>query len=149
MPGPPPPRKNLTGTPRRRVVRVEPAAFTKVSALGVEEQRVNVIVEITSSPATWSALGDGYRVAVRIVTRQEADVLKVPVSAVFPRADAAPGEAAHAVFRVEGGRARLQPVRMEARNASEAWIREGLAAGAEVIVYPPAAVSDGVRVRRR
>ncbi len=132
-----------------RVERVEPGAFTKVSALGVEEQRVNVIIEITTPPTQWTALGDGYRVAVRIVTRSHSDVLKVPVSAVFPRAGAAPGEAAHAVFLLRDGRARLHPVRMEARNSTEAWIREGLDAGAEVIVYPPAATRDGLRVRRR
>ncbi|HSQ72268.1 MAG TPA: HlyD family efflux transporter periplasmic adaptor subunit, partial [Rubrivivax sp.] len=67
-----------------RVRRVEPAAFTKVSALGVEEQRVNVLIDITSPAAEWAALGDGYRVGVRIVTRSEAAVLRVPVSAVFP-----------------------------------------------------------------
>ena len=71
-----------------RVRLVEPAAFTKVSALGVEEQRVNVLIDITSPPAEWAALGDGYRVGVRIVTRSEDAVLRVPVSAVFPlRAD--------------------------------------------------------------
>ncbi len=67
-----------------RVRRVEPAAFTKVSALGVEEQRVNVLIDITSPVAEWAALGDGYRVGVRIVTRSEGAVLRVPVSAVFP-----------------------------------------------------------------
>ncbi len=148
----------LSGT----VARVEPAAFTKVSALGVEEQRVNVIVEITSPPELWQGLGDGYRVGVRIVTRSESRVLKVPVSAVFPLpGSAAPGSAVpsppgggpaappHAVFVFEGGRARLRPVRLQARNASEAWIADGLAEGAEVIVYPPAAVSDGARVSAR
>lgn len=148
----------LSGT----VARVEPAAFTKVSALGVEEQRVNVIVEITSPPELWQGLGDGYRVGVRIVTRSESRVLKVPVSAVFPLSgSAAPGSAvpsppgagpaalAHAVFVFEGGRARLRPVRLQARNAAEAWIAEGLAEGAEVIVYPPAAVSDGARASAR
>jgi HlyD family secretion protein len=134
-----------------RVRRVEPAAFTKVSALGVEEQRVNVIIDLTSPPAQWQGLGDGWRVGVRIVTRQEAAVLRVPVSAVFPRpategTAAAPG---HAVFRIDAGRARLQPVRLGARNGHDAWIQDGLAAGAEVIVYPPAAVSDGARVRAR
>ncbi|GMV47591.1 MAG: HlyD family efflux transporter periplasmic adaptor subunit [Burkholderiaceae bacterium] len=152
-----------------RVRRVEPAGFTKVSALGVEEQRVNVVIDFTSPRAQWAALGDGYRVGVRIVTISRPEVLTVPVSAVFPLPAAAaasaavPGAAsaaaaagaasgaamAHAVFRVEGGRARLQPVELAARNGSLAWIRQGLAAGAQVIVYPPAGVADGVRVAER
>ncbi len=133
------------GVLQGRVRRVEPAAFTKVSALGVEEQRVNVRVDITSPAAEWAALGDGYRVGVRIVTRREEKALRVPVSAVFPR----PGGQGHAVFAVVDGRARLQPVTVEARNGQDAWLREGLAAGATVIVYPPASVADGVRVRAR
>ncbi|MFO1293829.1 MAG: HlyD family efflux transporter periplasmic adaptor subunit [Rubrivivax sp.] len=148
-----------------RVRRVEPAAFTKVSALGVEEQRVNVVIDFASPRERWAALGDGYRVGVRIVTISRPQVLTVPVSAVFPLPAAAAASAApsavpasggergaplkHAVFRVEGGRARLQPVELAARNGSLAWIRQGLAAGAQVIVYPPAAVADGVRVAER
>ena len=110
-----------------RVRRVEPAAFTKVSALGVEEQRVNVLIDITSPAAEWAALGDGYRVGVRIVTRSEAAVLRVPVSAVFPLPAGAGGAGApgSAVFVLDGGRARLQPVTVGARNGSEAWIQRG------------------------
>ena len=67
-----------------RVRSVEPAAFTKVSALGVEEQRVRVLIDITTPPAQWQALGDGYRVSVRIVTLAEDKAVQVPVSAVFP-----------------------------------------------------------------
>ena len=130
-----------------RVRRVEPAAFTKVSALGVEEQRVNVLIDITSPPAEWAALGDGYRVGVRVVTRSEDGVLRVPVSAVFPLPQGAAG--ANAVFVLEGGRARLRPVTMGGRNGSDAWIQSGLDAGAKVIVYPPAAVADGARVKAR
>jgi HlyD family secretion protein len=128
-----------------RVRRVEPAAFTKVSALGVEEQRVNVLIDITSPAADWAALGDGYRVGVRIVTRSQARVLQVPVSAVFPR----PQGEGMAVFVLDGGRARLQPVVVAARNGSAAWVQDGLAEGAVVLVYPPAAVADGVRVKAR
>jgi HlyD family secretion protein len=128
-----------------RVRQVEPAAFTKVSALGVEEQRVNVLIDITSPAAEWAALGDGYRVGVRIVTRSEARVLRVPVSAVFPR----PGGEGAAVFVIDGAHARLRPVTVGARNGSQAWVQDGLAAGAKVIVYPPAAVADGVRVHVR
>ncbi|MFA6262742.1 MAG: efflux transporter periplasmic adaptor subunit, partial [Bacteroidia bacterium] len=126
-----------------RVARVEPAGFTKVSALGVEEQRVNVLIDLTSPAADWVQLGDGFRVAVRIVTRSEAQVLRVPVSAVFPHG------AGVAVFVVDGGRARLKPVTVAARNGVDAWVPQGLAAGETVIVYPPAAVADGVRVKAR
>lgn len=128
-----------------RVRRVEPAAFTKISALGVEEQRVNVIVDITSPRERWAALGDGFRVALRIVTRSEPRALTVPVSAVFPR----PGGGGSAVFVVDGGRARLQPVTLAARNGSRAWLTDGLAAGTKVVVYPPATLADGARVRAR
>jgi HlyD family secretion protein len=128
-----------------RVRLVEPAAFTKVSALGVEEQRVKVVIDITTPADRWQALGDGYRVAVRIVTLAQDNVTKVPVSAVFPRADAK----GMAVYALESGRARLVPVELGARNGSDAWVRQGLQAGASVIVYPPATVRDGQRVRQR
>jgi len=154
------------GVLQGRVRRVEPAGFTKVSALGVEEQRVNVLVDLTSPRAQWAALGDGYRVGVRIVTISQPQVLTVPVSAVFPlpaqavataaaasaaanAAGGSPEQARHAVFRIVDGRARLQPVELVARNGSLAWIGQGLEAGARVIVYPPAAVADGVRVEER
>jgi HlyD family secretion protein len=128
-----------------RVRRVEPAAFTKVSALGVEEQRVKVLIELTSPREQWRALGDGYRVAVKIVTRSEAQALTVPLSAVFPQAEGR----GHAVFVLDAGRARLQPVQVLARNGAQALIGPGLAAGTPVVVYPPAAVADGVRVKAR
>ena len=132
-----------------RVRLVEPAAFTKISALGVEEQRVNVLIDLTSPAAAWAALGDGYRVGVRIVTRSEANVLRVPVSAVFPLPADGGGATGPAVFVLDGGRARLQPVQLGARNGSEAWIQHGLTPGAKVLIYPPAAVQDGAKVRVR
>lgn len=136
------------GTLEGRVRLVEPAAFTKISALGVEEQRVNVLIELSSPHERWAALGDGYRVGVRIVTLAEPRVLRVPVSAVFPQPGSAePG--AMAVFVVDGGRVRLQPVQVRARNGSQAWISEGLAEGATVVLYPPAALADGARVKQR
>jgi len=85
---------------------------------------------------------------VRIVTRSEPAVLRVPVSAVFPL-PAADGASGFAVFVLDGGRARLRPISVGARNGSEAWVRQGLEAGARVLVYPPASVEDGVRVRVR
>lgn len=154
------------GTLQGRVSRVEPGAFTKVSALGVEEQRVRVLVEITSPHEQWQALGDGYRVSVRIVTLAQDDAVLVPVSAVFPLptqstpparsaqpasgADAtADTEDRMAVFVAEGGHARVVPVALAGRNGSMAWVKSGLAPGASVIVYPPATVKDGVRVAVR
>jgi HlyD family secretion protein len=133
----------LAGTVRQ----VEPAAFTKVSALGVEEQRVRVLIDLTGPPAQWAALGDGFRVGVRIVVLQQPRALQVPVSAVFPRPAAQGG--GDAVFVLQDGRARLRPVVLGARNAASAWVREGLADGDAVIVYPGAAVADGVRVAVR
>jgi len=133
------------GALQGRVRLVEPEAFTKVSALGVEEQRVRVLIDITSPPERWQALGDGYRVSVRIVTQAQDKAVKVPVSAVFPRPDA-PGMA---VFVLEGGRARMTNVDVASRNGTDAWVRKGLPAGAPVIVYPPASVRDGSRVRER
>jgi HlyD family secretion protein len=151
----------LSGTVRS----VEPAGFTKVSALGVEEQRVRVLIELTSPPVQWASLGDGFRVGVRVVTRQAERVLRVPVGAVFPRPaglqadDGCPapqaGEPATlesgcvATFVVEGGRAHLRAVRLEARETRFAWVRAGLRDGESVIVYPAAAVADGVRVAVR
>ena len=133
-----------------RVRLVEPAAFTKVSALGVEEQRVNVLIDIASPAADWAALGDGYRVGVRIVTRSEASVTRVPVSAVFPLAGAVGGNGGGmAVFVVDGGQARLQPVTLAGRNDSLAWVQKGVDAGTRVIVYPPTTLTDGARVKAR
>jgi len=133
-----------------RVRLVEPSAFTKVSALGVEEQRVKVLIDITSPSAQWAALGDGFRVGVRIVTTVVDNAVKVPASAVFPLPqgsnDSVGGMAA---FVVESGVARLVSVEIGARSATDAWVRKGLSAGATVIVYPPPAMRDGLRVRPR
>jgi HlyD family secretion protein len=153
-----------------RVRAVEPAAFTKISALGVEEQRVRVLIDLTSPREQWQSLGDGFRVAVSIVTRSQPDAVVVPVSAVYPlpadapppapipaasgpKADGpAPGvpdAARHAVFVAEQGRARQVAVTLGGRNGSVAWIHAGLTPGQQVIVYPPAAVRDGVRIAAR
>lgn len=146
------------GTLQGRVRRIEPAAFTKVSALGVEEQRVNVLIDLMNAGDA-AGLGDGWRVSVRIVTRREDAVLRVPVSAVFPLPAGGPGGADGSpsspqgdpmgVFVVDGGRARLTVVEVGARNGSLAWIRSGLSPGQAVIAYPPPAVAEGVRVRSR
>jgi len=127
-----------------RVRLVEPAAFTKVSALGIEEQRVKVVVDLDAPPAGWRAMGDGFRVTLRIFTQRVDQAVLVPVGALFPIGDGGMG-----VFRVEEGRARLQPVELAGRNGSEGWVRSGLKPGQQVIVYPPPTVGDGLRVEAR
>ena len=125
-----------------RVRLVEPAAFTKISALGVEEQRVNVVLDILSPPEQWNSLGDGYKADVRIVVQTEKDALKVPVSALFPSGARA------ALYAVENGRARLHEVEVLARNGSEAWIKSELPPGTEVILFPPSSLQEGDRVKK-
>ena len=136
----------LTG----RLQRIEPAAFTKVSALGVEEQRVNAWIELLpSNEPVAIPVGDGWRVVAHIVTRQEREVLRVPVSAVFPLAEAPQAKAGGermGVFVVDGRRARQRTVLVGGRNAQWAWILSGLSSSDRVIVYPPAAVQDGTRI---
>jgi len=138
------------GTLEGRVRLVEPSAFTKVSALGVEEQRVKVLIDIVSPPEQWRSLGDGFRVGVRTVTKAVDNVVTVPVSAVFPLPEREGGpKGGMAVFVIDGHRARIVPVKVGARNASQAWIQQGIDAGTHVIVYPPATVKDGARVKVR
>ncbi|MBX9789958.1 MAG: HlyD family efflux transporter periplasmic adaptor subunit [Pirellulales bacterium] len=122
---------------------VEPAAFTKVSALGVEEQRVDVVVDFTDPPEKRTALGDGYRVEARIVVWQGEDIVKVPASALFRQGDD------WAVFRVVGDRAVFTPIKLGHSNALEGEVLEGLSAGDVVIVHPSDTVVDGVKVIRR
>lgn len=126
-----------------RVRLIEPAAFTKVSALGVEEQRVNAVIDITSAPDKRATLGDGFKVDVRVLVQVVESAVKVPVSALFPVG------ARSALFVVEGGRARQREIEVAARNGVEAWVKTGLAAGTPVIVYPPTALKDGARVTTR
>ena len=130
--------------PLAGVVRVvEPGGFTKVSALGVEEQRTWVVVDFSSPREQWTRLGDAYRINARFVLRAVDDVLRVPASAVF-RHD---GKAA--VFRLEGGRARRTPVQTGLLGDGLVEIQGGLRAGERVIVHPDRALSDGDRVQPR
>ena len=122
---------------------VEPAAFTKVSALGVEEQRVNAIVDINTPASQWQALGDGFKVDVRVLVQVVPQAIKLPVSALFPVGGRS------GLFVLEQGHARLREVEVAARNGVEAWVRSGLAAGTIVIVYPDAKLKDGDAVRAR
>lgn len=128
---------------RARVRRVEPFGFLKVSALGVEEQRVNVVLGIEDPPAAWRSLGDGYRVEVRVVQWEQSDVLKVPTSALFRQGTD------WAVFVAAGGRARSQTVTVGERTGLEAQVLAGLAETDRVIVHPSDSVTDGVRVEPR
>jgi HlyD family secretion protein len=124
-----------------QVRTVEPTGFTKVSALGVEEQRVLVIADIVSPTEQWQRLGDGYRVEAVFVVWSRSDVLKVPASALFRH------DGGWAVFRVDEGRARLTRVDIGQSNGLEAQVTEGLDAGEYVITHPDDEVSDGRRVR--
>jgi HlyD family secretion protein len=126
-----------------RVRRIEPSAFTRPSALGVDEQRVNVVVALTEPHDRWAALADGYRVEARLVIWQAQDVVHVPQGAVFRRGDG------WAAFRVEGGQARMTQITIGHRGESEVEITSGLSAGATVIVHPSDRVREGVRVDLR
>jgi HlyD family secretion protein len=126
-----------------KVSRVEPSAFTRPSALGVDEQRVNVIVALTDAPDRFSALGDGYRVEARLVLWRSDDVLRVPQGAVFRYGDG------WAVYALRDGTALLTQVRIGHRGDTEVEIVSGLAPGAEVAVHPGDRVKHGVRVEPR
>jgi HlyD family secretion protein len=126
-----------------RVRRVEPSAFTKISALGVEEQRTNVVIDIVSPQAQWSALGDGYRVDARIVVYQAEDVLKVPTSALFREGDQ------WAVYVDSDGTARKRAITVSRRTGLEAAVASGLNPGERAIQFPGDAIRDGIHVTSR
>jgi HlyD family secretion protein len=128
---------------RGRVRRVEPSGFTKISALGVEEQRVNVIIDFEDPRSAWDALGDGFRVEVQVITWQGDDVLQVPTSALFRHQDG------WAVFAEENGQAHLMTVEVGHRNALAAEVLGGLEAGRRVIVHPADTITDGAAVAER
>ena len=123
-----------------RVRRIEPAAFTKISTLGVEEQRVNVLIDVLSPREQWAGLGDGYQVDTRITvfTRDEIEI--VPAGALFRRGDS------WSVYVVEDGRAQLRAVDLVRRSGRSAAVSKGVARGDMVIVYPSDQISPGVRV---
>ena len=128
---------------RAHVRRVEPSGFMKVSALGVEEQRVNVIIDFDEPVAAARSLGDAYRVEVRVVVWQEDDVLKVPVGALFRLGND------WAAFVVEDDRARLRIVELGQRNNEDGEIDGGLEAGQAVVLHPPDTLTDGARLTPR
>ena len=126
-----------------RVRLVEPAAFLKISALGVEEQRVNVIVDFIDPLAKRAGLGDAYRAEARIVVWEGANVLKVPAMSLFREADN------WAVFAVQNHKATLRRVEIGHRNDREAEVLNGLTENVQVIVHPSDKVTHGVNVRVR
>lgn len=128
---------------RGQVRLVEPNGFLKISALGVEEQRVNVLVDFVGSPDDWSSLAHGFRVEVDVVTWQADDVVQVPVAALLRNGGR------WAVFRVLDGRAQIAPVEIGRQNGTVAEVLGGLAEGEQVVLYPGEQLSDGVRVADR
>jgi HlyD family secretion protein len=126
-----------------RVRRVEPSGFMKISALGVEEQRVNVILDFVDPADAWRELGDAYRVEVRIVVWEAPSVVKVPTGALF-RADDK-----WAVYVVEAGRAVERRIEIGHQTAQEAEVTGGLDQGTLVIMHPGDTIADGVRVEIR
>ena len=126
-----------------RVRLVEPVGFTKTSSLGVEEQRVLVIADITSPPDDWERLGDGYRVEARFILWEGDEVLQMPASALFRYQDG------WAVFTIEDGQAQRRLVEIGKRNGLQAEIVNGLDMDATVVIHPSEKVEDGVRVELR
>jgi HlyD family secretion protein len=126
-----------------KVETVEPAGFTKVSSLGVEEQRVNVIVGITSPREVWRGLGDGYRLDAGFVIWEGKDVLQVPASALFRKGEG------WGLYVVERERAVLREVKVGHRNGLSAEVLSGVTEGTPVIIHPDDTVRDGVSIRMR
>jgi len=127
--------------PIKALVRlVEPAAFTKISALGVEEQRVNVVLDFDGPLDQVWTIGDGFRVEAHIITHRVADAIKVPVGALFREGEG------WAVFVAEGNHAVKKSVKVPRRNGAEALVEEGLKPGERVVVYPSDALRDGSRL---
>ena len=131
--------KTLEGVVRR----VEPAGFTKISSLGVEEQRTLVIVDIVSPPAIWNSLGDGFRLEANFIIWEKKDILQVPAGALFRSGED------WAVFVAENGRARLRTVKTGQRNGLVAEIVSGLREHEMVIIHPDDAIKDGVLIKRQ
>lgn len=128
---------------RGRVRLVEPFGFRKVSALGVEEQRVNVVIDPVDPPAAWAAVGHGYRVEVAVTVWRSEAAVRVPVAALFRH------DGQWAVFKVVRGRARLQTVEIGQDNGDLAEVLAGLRPGDRVVLNPNQAISEGTRVRSR
>ncbi len=126
-----------------RVQRIEPSGFMKVSALGVEEQRVNVVIDFVEPFEQRASLGDGFRVEVSIVVWEKPDVVSVPTSSLFRTG------AAWSVFVAEGGVARLRTVKIGERSEQRAEVLDGLDPGEAVVAYPGETLKDGTKIAQR
>jgi len=122
---------------------VEPVGFTKLSALGVEEQRVWVVVDLRSPAEAWSRLGDGYRVEASFIVWQGERVLQIPASALFRQGEG------WAVFVIDSGQARRRPVEIGQRGGLNVEIRSGLTEGERVVTHPDDALHEGATVQIR
>ncbi|MFC3087762.1 efflux RND transporter periplasmic adaptor subunit [Tabrizicola soli] len=131
------------GTLAATVRRVAPSAVTKISALGIEEQRVRVHLDLTDPPGTRPGLGDGFRVYVRLLLWHEESVLQVPQSALFRHGEG------WAVFRLDAGKARLVPVGIGRQVEDSAEVVSGLQAGETVVIFPSSALQDGAAITPR
>ncbi|MBB4366229.1 HlyD family secretion protein [Bradyrhizobium sp. CIR48] len=130
-------------TIKGKVVRVDPAGFLKISALGIEEQRVRVTIDFADPPEAWASLGHDYRVVVHVTTWSAPDALTVPVSALFRKGD-------HwAVFTDENGRAKTVAITVGHRNSRVAEVLSGLTAEDRVVLHPSDRVADGGRIAMR
>ena len=128
------------GALQAKVARVEPGGFTKVSALGVEEQRTRVILDLESPQQQWAALGDGYRVEVEFIVQRADDVLQVPANALFRLGDG------WAAYRLVNGKAQRTPVQIGMRSALAAEVKSGLEQDQSVIIQPDERIGDGTRI---
>jgi len=126
-----------------RVTRVDPAGFLKVSALGIEEQRVRVTIDLVDLPKAWSRLGHDYRVIVHVTVWKADDALTVPLGALFRKGDE------WAVFTLQNGRAHTTVVQIGHRNARTAEVLAGLSEGDQIVLHPSDRITDGVRVSPR
>jgi len=134
-----------------RVLRIEPFGFTKVSALGIEEQRVNVVVDITTDKDQWQRLGHGYQVGLRIVLWEAQEVLSVPLTAIFRKKISLDSsqEDQWAVFVVEEGEVAVRDITLDHRTGLNAEVTSGLRVGDKVVLHPSNKIKDGVRVKDR
>jgi HlyD family secretion protein len=126
-----------------RVTRIDPAGFLKVSALGIEEQRVRVTINLVDPPEVWARLGHDFRVVVHVTVWKADDALTIPLGALFRKGDD------WAVFTLRNGRAQVSEVNIGHRSARLAELLSGLTQGEEVVLHPSDRISEGVKVKKR
>jgi HlyD family secretion protein len=123
-----------------RVRSIEPSGFTKLSALGVEEQRVRVLLDFVGAPTERASLGDAFRVEVHVIAWEKPDALRIPVAALFRRADA------WAAFAVDGDHAHVQKLEIGEQSADYGEVKSGATEGMNVVLRPSETLKDGTRV---